>query len=173
MALLLQDQYLLGCCRSTRVRLRHLQSNEFIWTWSPPPFGNGARLYLEKEPHLEMEPACLEMEPTALFGNRARPHPETEHGSIWNFAWKWSPALYLEMEPGCLEMEPGEMEPGPTQKRSTALFGTLLGNGARLYLENAARLHLEMEPGSCRAWFKRVRVKTLSGPELRPLSRRG
>ena len=53
-------------------------------------FGHGARLHsemepglnLEKEPHLEMEPACLEMEPTALFGNRARPHPETEHGSI-------------------------------------------------------------------------------------------
>ena len=136
MALLLQDQYLLGCCRSTRVRLRHLQSNEFIWTWSPPPFGNGARLYLEKEPHLEMEPACLEMEPTALFGNRARPHPETEHGSIWNFAWKWSPALYLEMEPGCLEMEP----PAPFWKWSPAPPR----NGARLYLE----LCLEMEPGS-------------------------
>ena len=139
MALLLQDQYLLGCCRSTRVRLRHLQSNEFIWTWSPPPFGNGARLYLEKEPHLEMEPACLEMEPTPPR-NGAR--------------------LYLEL---CLEMEPGslfgngarlfgngapgsilEMEPGPTQKRSTALFGTLLGNGARLYLE--------MRPGSIWKW---------------------
>ena len=52
-------------------------------------FGNGARLF-----------------GNGAGGNGARPHPETEHGSIWNFAWKWSP----------------------------------------LYLENAARLHLEWNP---------------------------
>ena len=123
-----------------------------------------------------------------LFGHGARLHSEMEPGSIWKRSpiwkwsppvWKWSPRLYLEIEPG------------PTQKRSTALFGILLGNGARLfiwkwspavwkwsrgkwspapprngarlylelclemeprlYLENAARLHLEMEPGSCRS----------------------
>ena len=67
------------------------------------------------------------MEPGSLFGNGARLFGNGAPGSIL------------------------EMEPGPTQKRSTALFGTLLGNGARLYLENAARLHLEMEPGSCRS----------------------
>ena len=100
-----------------------------IWKWSPPVWKWSPRLYLEIEPGptqkrstalfgtllgngarlfiWKWSPAVWKWSPRLHFGNGARPHPETEHGSIWNVAWKWSPALFGNAARLHLEMEPG------------------------------------------------------------------